>query len=156
MGIVAGPDQVIAATLATAVTAAHQAAAARVRRHRLLPHKERLWGVVAGALKQAALYDRMIAVPRGRHESLANYTHRFAFLVQSERGRGRALLVNLHSALYDGTQHNLVEALAIPHLQTTCILGLTGVCRVVGTAEGVAVVSEALRKAGLPFFVQTS
>lgn len=134
--------------------AALAAARRRIHRHALLPHTAKKWAQVAGALKGHGLYDAMIAVPRARHESLQQYTRRFVHVFTTERRR--ALLVNLHSSLYDGgVQRNTVEAVALPHLQATCILSTVGLTRVVGAPDGVARVAEALEAAGVPYVVQT-
>ena len=141
----------VAATRPEALSAAGR----RIRRHRLLPHTQRLWERVAGALKSALLYDVMVAVPRGHRETLQQFTRRFVSVYVTETRR--ALLINLHSHLYDDrVQRDTVEALALPHLQATVVIGLVGLVRVVGQRSGVEAVASALERAGVPYVVCTT
>ena len=139
----------VAATRPEALSAAGR----RIQRHRLLPHAQRLWERVAGALKNALLYDVMVAVRRGERETLPNFTRRFVRAFQAETRR--ALLTNLGSHLHDGVQRDSVEALALPHLSATVVIGLVGPVRVVGTRAGVGVVARALERAGVSCAVCT-
>lgn len=136
-----------------AADAAVAAARRRIARHSLLPHAQRRWEAVAGALKRAQTYDLVIAVPRRDSESLQAYTRRWAFVFQTERRR--VLLINLDSELYDGTQRDNCHAVGLPHLCASVLLGRVGLARIVGAPDGVARVAEALRAAGVPYATQT-
>jgi len=128
------------------------AAQRRIHRNRLLPHQQERWEKAAGALKVAQLYENMVAIPRGKDEGLVQYTRRFVDIFSRETRP--VLLLNLNSELYDGKQRDNAHAISLPHLNATIILGRVGLLRVVGSAQGVAVVAEALRAANLPFVLQ--
>ena len=141
------PPPLHSTTLVDAADAADAAGAAhrRIGRHRLLPHIQRRWQLVAGALKCAQLYDHVVSVPVRADETTRGFTERFATAVASGwHADRRALVVNQGGQLFDGRARGGCECLALPHLQTSVLLHLTGPLRIVGPPQGACVVAQAL------------
>ena len=115
---------------------------------------------MAGALKQAGLYDRVTACERHSRESLGAYTRRFAATFARGIGGGRTadaprdLLLNEASCLHDGAAHGAVECLALPALAVAVVLRLVGPPVVIGAPDGVAAVAAALAAAGVAFCIE--
>lgn len=129
------------------------AARLRVQRNALLPHVQHQYSLVAGALKLANLYDHVIGVARLADELAHDYNRRFtrAFCAETRR----VLLVNQGAQLCDGPNGGC-EALALPHLRTAVLIGLTGPPRVVVSDDrhaGAAAVIGALAGARVPFVI---